>query len=232
MITNRLMHIVVAGGSEWVMLLLLGLSVISIAIVVERGLFLRRRRHALDRLDGALSPLIQREDAARMRAVLEKEHEPVLQAAVAGFERMPRDRAATEKIVASELGRERLRLERRLAYLGTLGNNAPFIGLFGTVLGIIRAFRDLSLESQANTAAVMAGISEALVATAVGLFVALPAVLFYNFFQRQVDRVLSVSESLVQGILAGLPDHGRASTSAIVVEDATIEKKAARAGEA
>ncbi len=232
MITDRLMHIVVAGGSEWVMLLLLGLSVISIAVVIERGLFLRRRRGALDRIDTALTPLIQREDAAKLRESLAREHEPVLQAAVAGYDRTPRDRSATEKIVASELGRERMRLERRLAFLGTLGNNAPFIGLFGTVLGIIRAFRDLSLESQANTSAVMAGISEALVATAVGLFVALPAVLFYNFFQRQVDRVLSLTESLAQGILAGLPEHGGRASSAIVVEDATLEKKAARAGEA
>jgi biopolymer transport protein ExbB/TolQ len=232
MITERLMQIVVAGGSEWVMLLLLGLSIISIAIVVERGLFLRRRRNALDRIDGALSPLIQREDSVKMRDVLAREDEPALQAAVAGHERSPRDRSATEKIVASELSRERLRLERRLAFLGTLGNNAPFIGLFGTVLGIIRAFRDLSLANQANTSAVMAGISEALVATAVGLFVALPAVLFYNFFQRQVDRVLSVTESLAQGILAGLPEHSRGASGPIVIEDATLEKKAARAGEA
>jgi biopolymer transport protein ExbB len=230
MITDRLMHIVVAGGSEWVMVLLLLLSVVSIAIVVERGLYLRRRRTALDRLDTALSPLIRREEVPRMREALAREQEPVLAAAVAGFERSPRDRAATEKIVASELGRERLRLERRLAFLGTLGNNAPFIGLFGTVLGIIRAFRDLSLESQANTSAVMSGISEALVATAVGLFVALPAVLFYNYFQRQVDRVLSITEALVQGILAGLSENGaRTPALAVPAEETAVEKKAARA---
>jgi biopolymer transport protein ExbB len=103
------------------------------------------------------------------------------------------------------MAREHIRLERRLAFLGTLGNNAPFIGLFGTVLGIIRAFHDLSLDSQGSSSVVMAGISEALVATAVGLFVALPAVMFFNYYQRQVDRLLSITESLAQGILAGMP---------------------------
>jgi biopolymer transport protein ExbB len=199
------MRLVIAGGSEWVMILLLGLSVISVSVVVERALYLSRRRAALDRLDSVLAPLIAREETARMKEVLAKHNEPVLAAALAGYDRAQRERGATEKIVQSMLGRERLVLERRLAFLGTLGNNAPFIGLFGTVLGIIRAFRDLSLESQANTSAVMAGISEALVATAVGLFVALPAVLFYNYFQRQVDRTLSIAEALAQGILAGLP---------------------------
>jgi biopolymer transport protein ExbB/TolQ len=206
MITEKLMRLTVAGGSEWVMVLLLCLSVISIAIIVERALYFRRRRRSLDRLDELLTPLINSDDSARMKALLERESgEPTLRAAVAGHDSRSRDRAATEKIVASSLGRERLRLERRLTFLGTLGNNAPFIGLFGTVLGIIRAFHDLSLESRTNTSAVMAGISEALVATAVGLFVALPAVLFYNLYQRQVDRTLAITEALSQGILAGVP---------------------------
>jgi biopolymer transport protein ExbB len=205
MLTTKLMRLLTVAGSEWVMVLLIVLSVISIAIVVERVLFFRRRRAYLDQLDRHLTPLINSEDVAHMKEVLAREPEPTLQAAIAGHDSPRRDRAATEKIVASSLGRERLRLERRLTFLGTLGNNAPFIGLFGTVLGIIRAFHDLSLESRTNTSAVMAGISEALVATAVGLFVALPAVLFYNTFQRQVDRTLSITEALAQGILASLP---------------------------
>jgi len=187
------------------MVLLLALSVISGAIVVERYLFFRKRRKDLDRLDSLLTPLINREDAAQMKTILAQENEPTLQAAIAGHDRRRIDSAATEKIVASSLGRERLRLERRLTFLGTLGNNAPFIGLFGTVLGVIRAFHDLSMETHSHTSAVMVGLSEALVATAVGLFVALPAVLFYNYFQKQVDRTLSITEALAQGILAGLP---------------------------
>jgi biopolymer transport protein ExbB len=208
MLTQKLMRLTIVGGSEWVMVLLLLLSMISIAIIIERLFFFHKRRQELDRLDGLLSPiLIGKANRNRLKEVLAKEEDPTLKAAM-NEDPSGSDREANEKIVASTLTRERLRLERRLAFLGTLGNNAPFIGLFGTVLGIIRAFHDISLETKANTSVVMAGISEALVATAIGLFVAIPAVLFYNYFQRQVDHSLSITESLAQGILASMTKEG------------------------
>jgi biopolymer transport protein ExbB/TolQ len=86
--------------------------------------------------------------------------------------------------------------------LGTLGNNAPFIGLFGTVLGIIRAFHDLAGNTVQGTQAVMSGIAEALVATGVGLLVALPAVATYNAFIRRVETTSAGSEALAHRILA------------------------------
>ncbi|HEY5089053.1 MAG TPA: MotA/TolQ/ExbB proton channel family protein, partial [Polyangia bacterium] len=75
--------------------------------------------------------------------------------------------------------------ESRLAFLATLGNNAPFIGLFGTVLGIVTAFRELGNNSMGAMGNVMGGIAEALIATAVGILVALPAVIFYNVYQKK-----------------------------------------------
>ena len=92
-------------------------------------------------------------------------------------------------------------LERTVPFLATTGSTAPFIGLFGTVLGIIKAFRDLSLETRAGASAVMAGISEALVATAIGLLVAIPAVVAYNYLQRQVKQTIVHSGSLNQQVL-------------------------------
>ncbi len=89
-----------------------------------------------------------------------------------------------------------------LGVLGTLGNNAPFIGLFGTVLGIIKAFADLSRNSGGGAGAVMAGISEALVATAVGLMVAIPAVIAFNFFQAQVRKTLTRVDAIAHMVLA------------------------------
>jgi biopolymer transport protein ExbB len=98
---------------------------------------------------------------------------------------------------------QRIRYERGLAFLGTLGANAPFIGLFGTVLGIVRAFHDLARSSAAlGTQAVMAGIAEALVATAVGLLVALPAVATYNVLMRHVETALASAGTLGHRILA------------------------------
>lgn len=102
------------------------------------------------------------------------------------------------KSTLANLNQAKLRvlLEKRLGILATFGNNAPFIGLFGTVLGIINAFHSLSKEgSEFGVNAVMGGISEALVATAVGLFVAIPSVIAYNYFVRKIKMMLLEMEA-------------------------------------
>src|SRR6478735_6289984 len=103
--------------------------------------------------------------------------------------------------MAGTKARLRIDLERNLGILGTLGNNAPFIGLFGTVLGIIKAFADLSRNQAGGAGAVMSGISEALVATAVGLMVAIPAVIAFNFFQGRVRRALGRVDAMAHLVL-------------------------------
>lgn len=96
-----------------------------------------------------------------------------------------------------QLSRRELLLQgqKRLTVLATLGNNAPFIGLFGTVLGVIKAFNDLHFKDGAGIKVVMGGISEALVATAMGLLVAIPAVIAYNFFSRTLNTYLLMREN-------------------------------------
>jgi len=190
-------------GAGWVLWLLVGLSVLSVTVMLERGLYFGQRRMSkrfpeLLRLcqDGSL------DKAAQLAAGDAMEAEVVRVAArVAGS-----GQEAVEKAVASTIDRRRLEYERWLFVLGTLGNNAPFIGLFGTVLGIIRAFADLAAHpgAAAGASTVMAGISEALVATAVGLFVAIPAVLAYNIYLRLLKRVVGRSQSLGNAIAAGL----------------------------
>jgi len=190
-------------GAGWVMWLLVGLSVLSFTVMLERGLYFGQRRMSkrfpeLLRLcqDGAL------DKAAQLAAGDAMEAEVVRVAArVAGS-----GQGAVEKAVASTVDRRRLEYEKWLFVLGTLGNNAPFIGLFGTVLGIIRAFADLAAHpaAAAGASTVMTGISEALVATAVGLFVAIPAVLAYNIYQRLLKRVVGRSQSLGNAIAAGM----------------------------
>jgi biopolymer transport protein ExbB len=202
MLTEKLMRLTVAGGSEWVMWLLIALSVISIAVIVERFMFFLTMRQKLDAIDSALTPLLTRGEDESVQRVVEKTKNTTLIAAMSTDAARPVSTEASEKLIASELSRERLRYEKRLGFLGTLGSNAPFIGLFGTVLGIIRAFHDLSLDNKGGSSTVMAGISEALVATAIGLFVAIPAVMAFNYFQRELDHVISVTESLAHSILA------------------------------
>ncbi len=201
MLSNRLLALTDLGA-EWVLWILLLLSVLSVGVMIERAAFFasRRLRDADEvgrrllagDLDGAAG-------AVSGRSGLEAE---VVRAAVANAAKGPQ---AVREVIAGTVERVRIQYELRLAFLGTLGNNAPFIGLFGTVLGIIRAFVDLSRNpAAAGAGTVMAGISEALVATAVGLFVALPAVVAYNLFQRGLRRSTQRATSLGHAAVAFL----------------------------
>ena len=96
------------------------------------------------------------------------------------------------------LSREEERLETHLAFLATVGSTSPYIGLFGTVWGIMNSFRGLAMASQASLAVVAPGISEALVATAIGLFAAIPAVIAYNRFSAQVEIILNRFEAFTE----------------------------------
>ncbi len=189
-------------GAQWVLWLLIGLSVISVAIMIERLLYFARRKVDLDALvrdarAGVLDPeatLAKWKNAEAMEAVVAR----------TGLAEARRGAGAAAEAMVGVRSRERQLLERRLAYLGTLGNNAPFIGLFGTVLGIIRSFHDLAENTQAGAQTVMTGISEALVATAVGLMVAIPAVMAFNYFMRRVRAMVANADSVAHVILAEL----------------------------
>jgi biopolymer transport protein ExbB len=185
MIVQKLLAIVNLGAA-WVLWLLIALSVISVGIMIERAAFyLGRRLPALDKLSRALlgGDLDEARQAVADRNGIEAQ---VIRSALEQADHGP---DAVAKVVDAEIKRVRLEYEARLAFLATLGNNAPFIGLFGTVLGIIQAFGDLARNpSAAGASSVMSGISEALIATAVGLLVALPAVVAYNIFQRGLRR--------------------------------------------
>lgn len=105
-----------------------------------------------------------------------------------GLAHAGRSRKDLEELMLSKLKEERLKLERFLAILGTLGNISPFIGLFGTVVGIIKAFRDLAASGTGGPSVVAQGIAEALVSTAAGLLVAIPAAILYNYFMGRLKK--------------------------------------------
>ncbi|HEX3905171.1 MAG TPA: MotA/TolQ/ExbB proton channel family protein [Polyangia bacterium] len=200
-IGSRLLDLMLRAGSSWILYLLLGLSLAAVTIMLDRIWFYLQERPPKERLAAAVAALGKGGAAAALAKLTDARS---MEAAVARACLSHADDgvAAVEERKAGAIERERARYERRLAFLGTLGNNAPFIGLFGTVLGIIRAFHDLAGNSLQGTQAVMSGIAEALVATGVGLLVALPAVAAYNIFTRQVERAASASEVLAHEILA------------------------------
>jgi biopolymer transport protein ExbB len=206
-------QLLLQSGASWILWLLAALSAASLLLAVERWLFLRARDANLEATARALGgPLAARDWPA---AIAKLEALPTTAAAIAasGLKLANLGPAAVDKAMQSAVALERRKLERGLAFLGTLGNNAPFIGLFGTVVGVIHAFEELghaapghgaSVAGQVASQAVMASIAEALVATAVGILVALPAVAAYNYFQRRVNGILAGSEVLSNLVLAYL----------------------------
>ena len=201
-LVSQLLNVFLYVGSEWVMYLLIVLSVISVGIALERGLFFWQRRTDLGALLDALAGYLQKGDTADAKKFLQQNLSLPARVAEAGLDALPRGAHAAEEMMASVTLRERQQYERGLAYLGTLGNNAPFVGLFGTVLGIIRSFRDLATNTQQGASAVMAGIAEALVATAVGLLVALPAVAVFNAYNRHLRSLSGSADALSHLVLS------------------------------
>jgi biopolymer transport protein ExbB len=199
-------------GSDWVLWLLIGLSIVSVTVMVERGLALRGSAADVEEMGRELVGRLREGDLTGARALLGGQRSPASAVAAAGLAVFDRGADAVAETMASAKARLRVDLERNLGVLGTLGNNAPFIGLFGTVLGIIKAFADLSRNQTGGTSAVMSGISEALVATAVGLMVAIPAVVGFNFFQGRVRKSLARVDSMAHLVLpAAAPGGARAA---------------------
>jgi biopolymer transport protein ExbB len=208
-LTERILSFTLLG-SEWVLWLLVALSVLSVAVMVERAFFLssgRAGKFDFDTIGKELLRLLREGDALGARRALGQSRGPESQVAAAGLEQFGRGADAISEAMASTKSRLRLDMERNLGVLGTLGNNAPFIGLFGTVLGIIKAFADLSRNQGGGAAAVMSGISAALVATAVGLLVAIPAVIAFNYFQTRVRRTLGRVDAVAHLILSAAAGH-------------------------
>jgi biopolymer transport protein ExbB len=195
-------------GAEWVLWLLIGLSVISVAIMIERAWYFITHSIDVHEMSSDLRRLLAAGKLQEAKARTKSSDSVVLQVIAEGLEQAERGPDAVAETMLGEKAQVKMRLERRLAFLGTLGNNAPFIGLFGTVLGIIKAFHDLAGNQAGGVAVVMAGISEALVATAVGLMVAIPAVIGYNFFNRRVKANIADIDALAHVVLAQLKGEG------------------------
>lgn len=194
-------------GAEWVMWVLIALSVISITIMIERTLFFLVRRVDVDWLSSELKRLLRTGEGDKFRDLVKRSRSAECRVLAAGLNVANRGVEAAGEAMLSAKARERLRMEANLSILGTLGNNAPFIGLLGTVLGIIKAANDLTSQGTAdaaNASAVMAGVFEALVATAVGLFVAIPAVMAFNYFQRRARSVSAKVDVVAHLLLSEL----------------------------
>jgi biopolymer transport protein ExbB len=189
-------------GSAWVLWVLVVASVVALAIVLERLVLFLSSRDNVPRLRREVRALLDREDIAGARRRLDAS--PSFEAAIALAGLDARGAASAEERIHAEQQVARLSLERNLGFLGTLGSNAPFVGLLGTVIGVVRAFDELSSATGQVTAGLLSEIGEALIATAVGILVAIPAIVFFNLFQRAIKVRLGQSDALGREVLAYL----------------------------
>lgn len=212
-LVDLLKHALLDLKASWVMWILLVLSVVDLVIIGERSLFLFRIRDHVGKLSDDLDKRLREGKVREALEGLEKSPSAEAAVVVAGLRHADLGPAAAEKAMIGGAALQRVRLERGLAVLGTVGNNAPFLGLLGTVIGVIEAFEILGRPQAAATAAaasalapqaIMSSIAEALIATAVGLFVAIPAVAAYNYFQRRIQGIAANTEALSNVLLAHL----------------------------
>jgi len=195
-------------GVDWVLYLLVALSVLSIAVIIERLVFYARRRVSPEHVQA----LCRGEATGRAADAIETRIAAHV-AALAG-KGLPKEEVADA--TEQELRKLKTRYESGLTFLATLGNNAPFVGLLGTVLGIMAAFYELSAieDTTQKNEALMTAISEALIATAMGLIVAIPAVAFYNVFRKRVTTAVEQAREVVSCRMRMLfeEDHGSHGT--------------------
>jgi biopolymer transport protein ExbB/TolQ len=191
---DEILHYLRLGGVT--IALILAASVIALGVAIERLIALWGASQRSRNLSQAISKHLLRGDTGGARSAAERSPAVAADIFLAGFDRLDRNgqpHGSLESAVARERAEVTLRLKRNLWILGTIGATAPFVGLFGTVAGIMRSFRDLGLDvaqgGVGGSAKVMTGISEALIATAVGILVAVEAVVFYNYFQARLSRL-------------------------------------------
>jgi biopolymer transport protein ExbB/TolQ len=190
--------------AEWVLWLLFALSAVSIAIIAERWIFYRKHSVNIDEIRSHLSTHLKTGDFAGAAEYLKNYDSLETNVVLFGLRDHKCGPESVQDLINGAEGREQARFEKRLNFLATVASNAPFIGLFGTVLGIIRAFNDLSSNMSEASGAVMAGIAEALIATAVGLMVAIPAVIAFNLLKSRVKGFVNNLHLLSGVLLASL----------------------------
>lgn len=179
-------------ADQGVLFLLVALAVASIIMIMERWRFLSKVMLKTKAHQRTIENAIATRNLGSIRDIASDLDSIEGKAMSFALDKMKSGNADGIEEVFSAISQvERPKLERSLGFLATVGSNAPYIGLFGTVLGIMKAFADMANASDAGQQTVMAGISAALIATAAGLMVAIPAVLAYNYFQKQVKLILS-----------------------------------------
>jgi biopolymer transport protein ExbB/TolQ len=181
-------------GARAVLVVLFFLSIWSVAIMFDRRKLFKTEL-ATHKIDD-LKQFVQSKNWDALKTWAKSNPGYLSGVVQAALDSGSKDAEALDRAVQSYLTEQKIRMEKGLNVLATLGSNAPFIGLFGTVLGIIQSFGILSSQQGSAMNAVMLGLAEALIATAVGLFVAIPAVVAYNYFGQRLRNATLEAQSI------------------------------------
>lgn len=217
MLTERLLQFSTVGA-EWVLWLLICISILAFAALADRAMLFFRTREKIDELEPRLTAAMLKCDVHAAKQAISRDTFVcnVLRSGIDQLAQGKRDHASIEQAMLGTMARERARFEAHLTPIGTIANNAPFVGLLGTVLGIIQAFVELGKMDTASAAAnkvIMSAIGEALIATAVGIIVAVPAVAAFNWFKSGITVRLQQAEAMMRAVLAGVSHYNCADTS-------------------
>ncbi|MCP4602660.1 MAG: MotA/TolQ/ExbB proton channel family protein [Proteobacteria bacterium] len=203
---DRLLNMALLGG-EPILYLLIGLSFVSIAVVIERFVVYARNRIDIANFTSKIVGLLNEQRLDGAKQIAESINAAEARVVAEGLSNFDKGPTIAGELMDSKAMGFLQGFDKRLIILGTIGSNAPFIGLLGTVLGIIKAFNDLAFNTEGGPSVVMAGIAEALVATAVGLLVAIPAVLFFNYFKTRQKGIASNMTQLQKMLCAFIESH-------------------------
>ena len=189
-------------GANWVLWLLIVLSVISVGVMIDRALWLRNRDTDTERFTRELRGAFDRGELDHLQTKYIGDTSVPIQVGLRGLSVRDKGPDAVAEAMHSERARWRRAADRNLIVLGTLGNNVPFVGLFGTVLGVINAFQHLAVKSADAEKETLTTIAEALSATAICLLVAIPAVIAFNFFSRRVRVIMGGADEVAHAVLS------------------------------
>ena len=210
-LTDNLAQFLESLGADWVLWLLLALLLLAIVVMVERTIYFSRHRVDSVALSKQVIAAVREGGVAKARERIQGLGGMTGGVLHAALDAWDDGVDAVEEVVAASIAREKTLYDRWLPVLGTLGNSAPFIGLFGTVIGILTAFAALGsgLEGAELKGQVMSKIGEALVATAVGLGVAIPSVVAFNVFKNRIKVISAETESVARLLFAHLKARPR-----------------------
>ncbi len=193
----NLLNIMMKGG--WTIGFLILMSVVVFAVLWERWNYFKAHFKSREEVMAGLDPFLNRRNYQECMEACDRNGSFLAQIVRAGLKARA-DKTDIPQSMEREAKIQLLKLEHRLPLLATIGSIAPYVGLFGTVLGIIHAFRDLAQANAGGAAVVSQGIAEALVATATGLFVAITSVFIYNWFQARLNAMSQEAEIVISEI--------------------------------